>query len=128
MGLSMTEFLLSNGHTVIAAVRKPDSMGELQAKYGPARLLVVKVDVQNEEDIEAAFKKAKDVFGRIDVVHNNAGYSCVGEVEAVPMSDAKDMFEVSVGRICVHIYYDVACVDELLWCNPSDPRCYQIPS
>jgi hypothetical protein len=28
----------------------------------------------------------------------------------------------------VRIYYDVACVDELLWCNPGDSRCHQIPS
>jgi NADP-dependent 3-hydroxy acid dehydrogenase YdfG len=94
MGLSMTEHLLAKGVIVIAAVRKPESMKEHQAKYGPDKLLVVKVDVQIQEDVDAAFKKAQETFGRIDVVHNNAGYSAVGEVEAMPMSDGKAMFEV----------------------------------
>jgi NADP-dependent 3-hydroxy acid dehydrogenase YdfG len=94
MGLSMTEYLLANGHIVIAAVRKPESMKEHQTKYGPDKLLVVKVDVKKQEDVDAAFQKAQTTFGRIDVVHNNAGYSAVGEVEAMPMADGQAMFEV----------------------------------
>jgi len=94
MGLSMTEYLLAKGAIVIAAVRKPESMKEHQAKYGSDQLLVVKVDVRIQEDVDAAFKKAEETFGRIDVVHNNAGYSAVGEVEAMPMSDGRAMFEV----------------------------------
>ncbi|KAJ7040921.1 hypothetical protein C8F04DRAFT_184346 [Mycena alexandri] len=94
MGLSVTEYLLSEGHSVVAAVRKPESMDALKAKYG-ARILVVRVDVQHQEDVDAAFSQAQAVFGRIDVVYNNAGYSAVGEVEAMPMADAKDMFETN---------------------------------
>ena len=97
MGLSVTEYLLATGDIVIAAVRRPESMKEHQLEYGADRFLVVKVDVKNQEDIDAAFKKAEGTFGRIDVVYNNAGYSAVGEVEAMPMSDGHEMFEV-----CVH--------------------------
>ncbi|KAJ7677921.1 NAD(P)-binding protein [Mycena polygramma] len=94
MGLSVTEYLLAGGHSVVAAVRKPESMNAHKEKHG-ARLLVVKVNVQSQEDVDAAFAQAKDVFGRIDVVYNNAGYSAVGEVEAMPMADVKDMFETN---------------------------------
>jgi NAD(P)-dependent dehydrogenase (short-subunit alcohol dehydrogenase family) len=94
MGLSVTEYLLAKGDIVIAAVRRPESMQEHQANYGADKLLVVKVDVQKQEDIDAAFSKAQTTFGRIDVVYNNAGYSAVGEVEAMPLEDGKDMFEV----------------------------------
>jgi NAD(P)-dependent dehydrogenase (short-subunit alcohol dehydrogenase family) len=97
MGLSMTEYLLANGHSVVAAVRRPEAMKEHQAKYG-AKILVVKVDVKNPEDIDAAFKEAEETFGRIDVVHNNAGYSAVGEVEAMPIDEGKTMFEVRASR------------------------------
>lgn len=69
-----------------------------QTKYGADKLLVVKVDVQKQEDVDAAFKLAHDKFGRIDVVYNNAGYSAVGEVEAMPMEDGKDMFEVQIAQ------------------------------
>jgi len=95
MGLSVTEYLLAKGDIVVAAVRKPESMKEHQAKYGADKLLVVKVDVQKQEDVNAAFSKAQTTFGRIDVVYNNAGYSAVGEVEAMPLEDGKDMFETN---------------------------------
>jgi len=95
MGLSLTEYLLAKGEVVIAAVRKPESMKEHQAKYGADKLLVVKVDVQKQEDVDAAFSQAQEKFGRIDVVYNNAGYSAVGEVEAMPLAHGKDMFETN---------------------------------
>ncbi|KAJ7290357.1 hypothetical protein C8J57DRAFT_1611179 [Mycena rebaudengoi] len=95
MGLSVTENLLSQGDIVIAAVRNPASMKAHQEKYGADQLLVVKVNVQSQEDVDAAFSKARETFGRIDVIYNNAGYSAVGEVEAMPMEDAKDMFETN---------------------------------
>jgi NAD(P)-dependent dehydrogenase (short-subunit alcohol dehydrogenase family) len=94
----MTEYLLRNGDIVVAAVRKPESMKGHQVAYGADKLVVVQVDVNHQEDIDAAFKKAEETFGRIDVVHNNAGYSAVGEVEATPMSDGKAMFEVHLIR------------------------------
>ena len=101
MGLSVTEYLLAKGDAVVAAVRKPESMKSYQAKYGADKLLVVKVNVQSQEDIDAAFAKAKNVFGRVDVVYNNAGSSAVGEVEAMPVEDGKDMFEVRLHSIGV---------------------------
>ncbi|KAJ6564644.1 NAD-P-binding protein [Mycena capillaripes] len=94
MGLSVTEYLLSEGHNVVAAVRTPTSMSAQKDQYG-GLLLVVKVDVQRQEDVDAAFAQAEATFGRVDVVYNNAGYSAVGEVEAMPMADAKDMFETN---------------------------------
>jgi NAD(P)-dependent dehydrogenase (short-subunit alcohol dehydrogenase family) len=96
MGLSMTTYLLTNKHKVIAAVRRPDStdLAELKSKFGD-NLLIVKVDVQNKAQIEEGFAKGKEVFGEINVVYNNAGYSAVGEVEAVPEKDARDMFETN---------------------------------
>jgi NAD(P)-dependent dehydrogenase (short-subunit alcohol dehydrogenase family) len=104
MGLSMTEYLLAKGDIVVAAVRRPESMKEHQVEYGADKLLIVKVDVKNQEDIDAAFKKAEGTFGRIDVVHNNAGYSAVGEVEAMPMSDGKEMFEVCVPNMAFRFF------------------------
>ena len=88
--------MLDNGDAVVAAVRKPESMKDYVAKYGADKCHVVKLNVQSKEDIDAAFASAKDKFGRVDVVYNNAGYSAVGEIEAIPLEDARDMFEVRV--------------------------------
>jgi NADP-dependent 3-hydroxy acid dehydrogenase YdfG len=94
-GRAMTEYLLKIGHKVVATLRKPEAISDLATRYPPTQLLVVKVDVTNEADITAAFAKAKEVFGRIDVVFNNAGISIVGEVESVDEADARDLLDVN---------------------------------
>lgn len=91
----MTEYLLKIGHKVVATLRKPEAISDLATRYSPTQLLVVKVDVTNEADVTAAFAKAEEVFGRIDVVFNNAGVSIVGEVESVNEADARDLLDVN---------------------------------
>jgi NADP-dependent 3-hydroxy acid dehydrogenase YdfG len=90
----MTELVLSSGGIAVAACRKPESMSDLSSKYDSSKLLVVKMDVNEQNDIDSGFAKAKEAFGRIDVVFNNAGYSLIGETEAVPLEKAKALFEV----------------------------------
>jgi NAD(P)-dependent dehydrogenase (short-subunit alcohol dehydrogenase family) len=58
-------------------------------------LLILRADVTTPDDVKAAFGCAKDVFGHIDVVYNNAGQLIVGEVEGVPIETARALFEVN---------------------------------
>ncbi len=90
----MLECAIRKGDTVVAAVRRPETMSKLQTEYTEDRLLVVKVDVSKSDQVNAAFDIVKKAFGRIDVVYNNAGYGIVGEVEAVPLEAARAVFEV----------------------------------
>ena len=94
-GRLMVELALLKGEAVIATLRNPDVLCDLTAQYGSEKLLLVKLDVTRSDDIEAAFLKAKEKFGRIDVVFNNAGYIVAGEAEAIPDEPARDMFEVN---------------------------------
>ena len=48
-------------------------LSDLTAKYPADRLLTLKLDVSKPQEIVDAFAAAKDKFGRIDVVVNNAG-------------------------------------------------------
>lgn len=91
----MTEHLLEAGNQVVATLRKPEDIADLEARYPSTQLLVVKLDVTNKTDVTAAFAKAEEVFGRIDVVFNNAGARIVGEVEAVNEVEAREMFDVN---------------------------------
>ncbi|KAK0451044.1 NAD-P-binding protein [Armillaria borealis] len=94
-GRSMLECAIRKGDTVVAAVRRPETMTKLQTEYTEDRLLVVKVDVSKSDQVNAAFDTVKKTFGRIDVVYNNAGYGIVGEVEAVPLEAARAVFETN---------------------------------
>ncbi|ESK82462.1 NAD-P-bindingprotein [Moniliophthora roreri MCA 2997] len=112
-GRSMTEAALQAGDAVIATVRRPESLADLQKVYPEEKLLVVKLDVTKKDEITAAFKKAKEFFGRIDVVYNNAGYAFAGEAEAVPEEDARGLFDTnfwgscSVAREAIAFFRDV---------------------
>lgn len=113
LGRSIVEYVLSRGHIAVATLRKPTDLDALKAKYSAEQLLVVKVDVSKKEDITAAFDKVKEVFGRLDVVVNNAGYAVVGEMEDTPEDIARALFDVNfwgavdVSKAAVKFFRDV---------------------
>ena len=90
----MTRCALANGDRVVATLRNPSALATFASNYSSTQLLVLKLDVTHPEEIKAAFRAAKDAFGRIDVVFNNAGYSLLGEAEATPDAPARKVFEV----------------------------------
>jgi NADP-dependent 3-hydroxy acid dehydrogenase YdfG len=77
-------------------MRSPDaSAGQLILKYPDNNnLLVLKLDVTNTSAICDAFKAAKDKYGRIDIVFNNAGSAILGEFEGTPEDKARALFDV----------------------------------
>ena len=93
-GLCITEHALQKGDRVVATLRKPEVLSELAVKY-PERLLVLKLDVTIPVEVTAAFAAAREKFGRIDVVVNNAGFGIVSEVEGTLNSSARGLFEVN---------------------------------
>ncbi|KAJ3488943.1 hypothetical protein NLI96_g2475 [Meripilus lineatus] len=93
-GLHLTELILKNGEIAVATDIKLDGLADLQREYATDKLLVRKVDVSQPKEISDAFVAAKDAFGKIDVVYNNAGYGIVSEAEGVPNEDARALFDV----------------------------------
>jgi len=80
------------GFTVYGAARRIERMTDLGAKG----LRILKMDVTDDDSMQAGIKQIIDDTGRIDVLVNNAGYGSYGSVEDVPMSEAKYQFEVNV--------------------------------
>jgi len=113
LGRSTVEHLLAQGDKVVATLRKPPALSDLSAKYPASQLIVVKLDVTSPAEIKAAFAKAIETFGRVDVVYNNAGYGSLGEIEGTPDDVARGVFEVNfwgstnVAREAVRIFRDV---------------------
>ncbi|KAF7308773.1 NAD(P)-binding protein [Mycena kentingensis (nom. inval.)] len=94
-GLLMATKALANGDKVVATLRKPEVIEDFAAQYTKEQLLVLKVDVVKNEEIKAALAAAKETFGRIDVVFNNAGFGIIHEVESADEENARRMFEVN---------------------------------
>ncbi|WP_238163418.1 SDR family NAD(P)-dependent oxidoreductase [Kribbella capetownensis] len=81
---------LAAGDRVMATARRPETLADLTH----ARLSTTALDVTDSASIEAAVQATIAVFGRIDVLVNNAGSMVLGAVEEVSMADLREQLDV----------------------------------
>ncbi|GAB3002102.1 oxidoreductase [Saccharothrix stipae] len=92
-GRAITENAVALGDTVIAAVRRPDTLADLVAAY-PDQVDPVRLDVTDTARIEAVVEDVLARHGRIDVLVNNAGRTQVGAVEETTDADLRYLFDL----------------------------------
>jgi NAD(P)-dependent dehydrogenase (short-subunit alcohol dehydrogenase family) len=86
LGRSLTEAVLKKGDFVIATARNPKSLADLTEQYGE-QIHPLALDVADEQAVFKAVEQANEVFGRLDVVVNNAGYGDIASIEDVTLTD-----------------------------------------
>jgi NAD(P)-dependent dehydrogenase (short-subunit alcohol dehydrogenase family) len=122
----MAELLLKNGNRVVATLRRTGALSDLAEQYPSSQLLIVQTDVTKSSEVVATFAKAKEVFGRVDVVFNNAGTAIIGEMESIGDEEARQIFEVNfwgasnVTREAIRMFREVN--------NPVGGRLLQVSS
>ena len=79
----------------MATARTPSTLEDLAEKYSSDRLLILKLDVTDEEQVAQAFAQTQSAFGRLDVVVNNAGFSNIGEMETMDEAECRSVFETN---------------------------------
>ncbi|MGJ1435180.1 SDR family NAD(P)-dependent oxidoreductase [Sphingobacterium multivorum] len=94
-GKLWTEALLQRGDNVVATSRKANAFTALSEKYGD-QLLPLQLDITDREAVFATVNKAKEHFGQLDVVINNAGYGVFGAVEEIGEKVARDVFDANL--------------------------------
>ncbi len=67
--------LLKEGYSVVLAGRRVELLQATAAEAGPpsTRVLVVRTDVTDPSSVRALFAKTTEMFGRLDLLFNNAG-------------------------------------------------------
>lgn len=86
--------LLQRGDKVAATARDLNSLNELTAEFGDA-VYPIQLDVNDRAACFAAVQKAKDHFGRIDVLINNAGFGLFGAIEETTEDQARAQMETN---------------------------------
>jgi NAD(P)-dependent dehydrogenase (short-subunit alcohol dehydrogenase family) len=91
-------FAKQGAKVVVSARREPEGIAavkEIQAAGGAAAF--VRADVALEADVQALIGQVKKLYGRLDVVFNNAGVEGkVGPIETLTAKDFDDTFAVNV--------------------------------
>jgi NAD(P)-dependent dehydrogenase (short-subunit alcohol dehydrogenase family) len=94
-GREWTEAALDRGDRVAATARDMSTLDDLVEKYGEA-ILPLELDVTSREDAFAAVAGAQKVFGRLDVVVNNAGYGHFGFIEELTEDEIRAQMETNL--------------------------------
>lgn len=95
LGRDFVEAALSRGDKVAATARTTASLDGLVAAFGEA-VLPLELDVTDQAAVRESVKRAREHFGRLDVVVNNAGYAQVGAVEELSEQQVRDQLETNL--------------------------------
>ena len=92
IGAETARQLATNGWTVYATARKPETLEAL----GEAGCKTLALDVTNEASMSAAVDQVVEAEGAVGVLINNAGYSQSGAVESIELESIRRQFETNV--------------------------------
>ncbi len=92
-GREIARHVLERGYRAVVTARNPDDLKEFA---GRAQALVLRLDVTDAAQVDAAIAAATEEFGGIDVLVNNAGIGYIGAVEESEEDQVRRMFEVNV--------------------------------
>lgn len=95
LGRSISEAVLSAGHSLVATARNPDSLADLVSRYGD-QILPVALDVTDPDAAQAAVSLGVERFGRLDVLVNNAGYANLASVEDMTLPDFRAQVDANL--------------------------------
>jgi len=92
IGQAYATYLSKSSYRLVATARKLSSLDYLP---DTPNILKLTLDIVSASAIHEAVSRALEVFGRIDVVVNNAGYSLVGDTESTTDDQARRQFETN---------------------------------
>ena len=93
-GRALVRAALEAGDLVAATARQPGQLAGLSAEYGDS-ICPIALDVTDAAAARAAITKARERFGRLDVIVNNAGYANVSPIETTTDEDFRAQFETN---------------------------------
>jgi NAD(P)-dependent dehydrogenase (short-subunit alcohol dehydrogenase family) len=95
LGRALAEAVVAAGHMLVATARNPAQLADL-AQRVPDRIRTLALDVTDATAGERAIQIARDAFGRLDVLVNNAGYGNINSIEETSLADFREQIETNL--------------------------------
>jgi NAD(P)-dependent dehydrogenase (short-subunit alcohol dehydrogenase family) len=98
IGEATAHCLAKAGFSVVLAARRADLLDRIvsEIKAGGAKAMSVPTDLSDAEQTSALVRTTLDVFGRVDVLVNNAGYGPPFALEQMNRTAMRHVFDVNL--------------------------------
>ena len=98
IGEAIARELAAAGAQVVAGARRLDRLQALQAEVeaGGGRLQVQALDVTSHAQVDAFARQAREAYGRVDVIINNAGLMPLSPLAALKIDEWNQMIDVNI--------------------------------
>ena len=96
IGAAVTRALAAEGARLTIGARRVDRLERLAEEIGVDRVTVVKTDMRVEDDVVHLIEAARDRFGGVDALVNNAGLGRRAPVSSAPTELWREMLETNV--------------------------------
>ncbi|MEO8719973.1 MAG: SDR family oxidoreductase [Ginsengibacter sp.] len=104
IGKATAKLFHQKGWNVVATMR---NIATNKGLIEDETLKLVTLDVQNKSSIKDAIQKSIELFGKIDVLFNNAGYGAYGPLEAGSDEEIRRQYDVNFFGL-------IDCIKEIL--------------
>ena len=98
IGAATARKLAAQGVKVGLAARRTERLRQLEAdiRAGGGDALTIEMDVVDQASAAAGVKKLVDAYGRIDILHNNAGLMPISDIDALKTEEWHRMIDVNL--------------------------------
>lgn len=96
LGLVAAKELANRGAKVVVGARRLDRLQTLVKELGQPKETAVEVDVTKPEEVGRLIKAAVGVYGRIDVLVNNAGYLTLSNLEDGHVDEWEKCIDINI--------------------------------
>src|SRR5688500_9068831 len=96
IGAAVVRALGAEGARLVIGPRRTDRLDELARELGGDRVVAVRTDMRVEADVVRLVATARERFGGVDALVNNAGLGRKAPVSSAPTELWREMLETNV--------------------------------